>query len=726
MTEGVSCVQNDLSRIDINRSPVRKKKVYPKSLIPDGQQQHSSPKHSGSRIPSTSSSRLLSSSGNGINPRTPSRNISSTAKSMSTIKHASDKRIISYPMSEKPISKQQYQFSFMKETTSSLQKKQSNPFQASKYSSPMASKKRVDPQRTRRFLSATLSHATQLQPPAIPSSHTIPVDITNIGVSPNKSFSKDFNNDFSPIRQRYTTRRNVSQPVTSFSSQPYLPASEASSSSSASNSNSNSSNVFTRLYPRSTLSDNNRQVPPQSDNIIPKINSIPEMYKILFESNVELFDPLQVDNSHEGSTSIPILPDDTLLNKLNVYERGEIIRKPEVFYVPTTINRKINITSYRSNFGFDDKNGNYIIIPNDHINYRYEVISLLGNGSFGNVVKAKDHKFNKIVAVKIIKNDLNWSLQSINEIKMLKLLKEKNTNENLLEYYDHFNFRSHMCIVTELLTINLYTLLELINFRGLSIPIIQKMSCQLLQGLQYLHSFNIIHCDIKPENIMINLPSDPQSNDINVKIIDFGSSCYKNEISFTYIQSRFYRAPEIIMGANYSEKIDIWSLGCVVVELFLGFPLLPGKNELEQIGLILEYFGAPKSTTILRLRRALNKSSGYSNINSNNLQLTSINEKQIKKTLLFKIFDVNGKINMSLLNFHLNNSGMSSFNSSNIKKQYKLSSKSLDISLNLNKYSENQTLTKSFTKFLNKIFIWDPVERASVSDLLNEGFLQDI
>ena len=79
------------------------------------------------------------------------------------------------------------------------------------------------------------------------------------------------------------------------------------------------------------------------------------------------------------------------------------------------------MNSQENNFGFDDNKGNYIIIPEDHINYRYEIISVLGTGSFGNVVMANDHKTNRLVAVKIINNHVNWSLQqSINEIKLLK------------------------------------------------------------------------------------------------------------------------------------------------------------------------------------------------------------------------------------------------------------------------------------------------------------------
>jgi len=93
----------------------------------------------------------------------------------------------------------------------------------------------------------------------------------------------------------------------------------------------------------------------------------------------------------------------------------------------------------------------------------------------------------------------------------------------------------------------------------------------------------MIHCDIKPENILFTNKCTNQ-----VKIIDFGSACYTNQIRWPYIQSRFYRAPEvhfliqIIYGINgYDTQIDIWSLGCLCAELYLGLPLFPGNDQYD-------------------------------------------------------------------------------------------------------------------------------------------------
>jgi dual specificity tyrosine-phosphorylation-regulated kinase 2/3/4 len=89
-----------------------------------------------------------------------------------------------------------------------------------------------------------------------------------------------------------------------------------------------------------------------------------------------------------------------------------------------------------------------------------------------------------------------------------------------------------------------------------------------------MHKFEIVHCDLKPENVLLRRPNKSQ-----IKLIDFGSSCFEQERYYTYIQSRFYRAPEIMLGIQYTRAIDMWSYGCIVYECFCGIPLFAGENE---------------------------------------------------------------------------------------------------------------------------------------------------
>ena len=101
-----------------------------------------------------------------------------------------------------------------------------------------------------------------------------------------------------------------------------------------------------------------------------------------------------------------------------------------------------------------------------------------------------------------------------------------------------------------------------------------------------LNKARLIHCDLKPENILLKNLESPV-----IKIIDFGSACDERQTVYTYIQSRFYRSPEVLLGLPYSSAIDMWSLGCIVVELFLGLPLFPGSSEYNQVSRITEMLG---------------------------------------------------------------------------------------------------------------------------------------
>ncbi len=116
----------------------------------------------------------------------------------------------------------------------------------------------------------------------------------------------------------------------------------------------------------------------------------------------------------------------------------------------------------------------------------------------------------------------------------------------------------------------------------------RKFSVEILRGLRLLKECKIIHCDIKPENILLQ-----SVESTKLKIIDLGSSCFENEKVYTYIQSRFYRAPEIVLGIQYTQAIDMWSFGCVLYELAAGKELFPASNEEELLHLVMEWKGVP-------------------------------------------------------------------------------------------------------------------------------------
>jgi dual specificity tyrosine-phosphorylation-regulated kinase 2/3/4 len=124
--------------------------------------------------------------------------------------------------------------------------------------------------------------------------------------------------------------------------------------------------------------------------------------------------------------------------------------------------------------------------------------------------------------------------------------------------------------VFELLDISLYELLKNQEFRGMNLTEVRQIAYQVIKSLCFMKKHSIVHCDLKPENILLK----KKLNRKDVKVIDFGSACFENEMLYTYIQSRFYRAPEVLMGLGYSTSIDIWSFGCIMAEIYNGNSIL--------------------------------------------------------------------------------------------------------------------------------------------------------
>jgi serine/threonine protein kinase len=177
----------------------------------------------------------------------------------------------------------------------------------------------------------------------------------------------------------------------------------------------------------------------------------------------------------------------------------------------------------------------------------------------------------KLVCLKIIHNNKEYFDQSIDEIKLLRFINANGDpdQKNFLKLYDYFYHKEHLFIVAEILKDNLYDFYRYLNDNSLenyfTLARLQKITKQILDCLDYLHGLKLIHCDLKPENVLIKSISETQ-----VKVIDFGSSCFIHDHLSSYVQSRSYRAPEVILGCKYDYKIDIWSLGCIVAELFTG------------------------------------------------------------------------------------------------------------------------------------------------------------
>ena len=216
----------------------------------------------------------------------------------------------------------------------------------------------------------------------------------------------------------------------------------------------------------------------------------------------------------------------------------------------------------------------------------YEVLEFLGRGTFGQVVKCWKKGTKDIVAIKILKNHPSYQRQGQIEVQILSRLMQENAEKyNFVKAYEFFNHKNHTCIVFEMLEQNLYDFLKAQNFRPMPLRYIRPITQQVLCALLKLKQLGLIHADLKPENIML---VEPENQPFKVKVIDFGSASHVSKtVPATYLQSRYYRAPEIILGLNYNESIDMWSLGCVIAELFLGWPLYPGASEYDQVSKLM-------------------------------------------------------------------------------------------------------------------------------------------
>jgi serine/threonine protein kinase len=180
----------------------------------------------------------------------------------------------------------------------------------------------------------------------------------------------------------------------------------------------------------------------------------------------------------------------------------------------------------------------------------------------------------------------------MNEVNILRYIKDSDPEDvrNIIKIKDTFIFRNQICIGFEIMDMNLYDVIKGRNFRGMKVKYIRRIALHILVGLWFLARHDVIHCDLKPENILLKKKDDQKG--YLIKIIDFGSAWFRDSIIYSYVQSRFYRAPEISLGIrNYSYAIDMWSFGCMLAELYTGIPLFPAESEEELLGLIMELRG---------------------------------------------------------------------------------------------------------------------------------------
>lgn len=268
----------------------------------------------------------------------------------------------------------------------------------------------------------------------------------------------------------------------------------------------------------------------------------------------------------------PLTPAEVLQvfnNQLVPLEIGEILQFKEIYYIG-----ELESKPFRASYiyDYDDRKKQYRALPNDHIKYRYQIISHAGGGAFSTVYRCVDHKLGIPVAIKIIRAKLDCLQDAELEAKIQSQLNGKHS----VKLIESFNFRGHYCLSLELLYTDMLSIAESRQYSRIPVNQVRHITFQTLLCLRELASKGIVHADIKPENIIAN-----DENLLNTKVADFGTACFTEEQIFTYIQSRYYQAPEILYGIRYGPPIDMWSLGCVVFELIVGEVLYSARDGLE-------------------------------------------------------------------------------------------------------------------------------------------------
>ncbi|KAM4706102.1 serine/threonine-protein kinase PRP4 homolog isoform 1-T1 [Rhinophrynus dorsalis] len=272
-----------------------------------------------------------------------------------------------------------------------------------------------------------------------------------------------------------------------------------------------------------------------------------------------------------------------------------------------------------------DSEGYYRVNIGEILEKRYNVYGYTGQGVFSNVVRARDMaRANQEVAVKIIRNNELMQKTGLKELEFLKKLNDADPDDKFhcLRLFRHFYHKQHLCLVFEPLSMNLREVLKKYGKDvGLHIKAVRSYSQQLFLALKLLKRCNILHADIKPDNILVN-----ESKTI-LKLCDFGSASHVADNDITpYLVSRFYRAPEIIIGKIYDYGIDMWSVGCTLYELYNGKILFPGKTNNHMLKLAMDLKGKMPNKMI---RKGVFKDQHFdSNLNFMYIEVDKVTERE--------------------------------------------------------------------------------------------------
>jgi dual-specificity kinase len=239
---------------------------------------------------------------------------------------------------------------------------------------------------------------------------------------------------------------------------------------------------------------------------------------------------------------------------------------------------------------------------------------IFGDGTFGRCVKCTDNKTNERVAIKVIRDIPRYVDNAKIEVDVLQAIRKEDPKRKshcviLVETFFHAQY---FCLVFEPLAGSLYDLLKANDYRGMFVADIQTIGEQTAKALKFCASIDLTHTDLKPENILFSytemepatFPRSPNGGRraagaapymrpvrADIKVIDFGNATFAHDHHASIINTRQYRGPEVILGLSWKESSDIWSLGCILMELYIGELFFATHENLEHLALMEKTLG---------------------------------------------------------------------------------------------------------------------------------------
>jgi len=234
-----------------------------------------------------------------------------------------------------------------------------------------------------------------------------------------------------------------------------------------------------------------------------------------------------------------------------------------------------------------------------HVLRKYEIVQKLGRGAYGIVWKAIDKKTREVVALKKCFDAFQNATDAQRTFREIMFLQELNGHENIVRLLNVLKADNDQDIylICDYMESDLHAVIRANILEDIHK---QYIIYQLLKSIKYMHSGEMLHRDIKPSNLLLN-------SDCQVKVCDFGlarsvvqqNDNAQNPVLTDYVATRWYRAPEILLGStSYTKGVDLWSVGCILGELLSGKPIFPGTSTMNQLDRIMEVTGRPSPEDI--------------------------------------------------------------------------------------------------------------------------------